>query len=487
MPIRSHNQNLEVEELLKAFAKIQAGIEIFLVNQVKDRGWQSDRNAVKQTMEHLISGSDADADIKRKCNVLIALLKADEQILAMFCLAIRIKIKCMMQQGVGGEGFKITKNLKSHGIRAASLDSAVPAPDEFVQMANDFVLHVNTIDSKAAEIDEEWARQEWHNLPVGSNMSIGDLPTITGRAFSRGAPVDAGGLPASIGDMKTVAAGGLSVSIGDMKTIASLNESGFPASLTESMGGRYSILELLGEGGFGRVFKAIDNLLGRTVALKHLKASVLTERVLREARAAAKLNHPSIVHVYDVLKSEGELFIVMEFVEGSSLREVLRGRRSGLSLAETLPIMTQLCDAMECAHKSGIVHRDIKPENILCNSDLTRIKVADFGLARIEDSVSLSLTGNMSGTILYMAPEQLADAKHVDFRADIFSIGKVLYEMLTGDHPSVVETGRLPDNAQIRSLVEQCVRTDPEKRIQSVSSISDALQLIGKEQGAGKE
>jgi len=244
--------------------------------------------------------------------------------------------------------------------------------------------------------------------------------------------------------------------------------------------GRYKIIELLGEGGFGQVFKAHDTLLDRTVALKRFKRGVLTARSLREARAAAKLNHPSIVQVYDVLESDGELSIVMEFVEGKSLREVLRGRPTGLSTAETFSIMGRLCDAMECAHGAGIVHRDIKPENILCSSDLSQIKVADFGLARMDDGASLSMTGNTAGTVLYMAPEQLADSKHVDQRADIFAIGKVLYEMLTGDLPSVIELDRLPNNEQLRKVVEQCVRTEPARRIQSVGSILDALQLIKK-------
>jgi len=181
---RTRNENVKPEELLTAFAKVQAGIEIYLVNQVKDRGWESDKSAVKQTMEHLVSGADVDAAIKGKCDVLIALLKADEQILSLFCTAIRIKIKCMMQEGIGGEGFKITKNMKSHGIRAVSIDSAVPSPEEFLQMANDFVLHVNTINANSVKIDEAWAQQQWNGFPSTAGMSIGDMATIAENASS---------------------------------------------------------------------------------------------------------------------------------------------------------------------------------------------------------------------------------------------------------------------------------------------------------------
>ena len=488
MYLDQNDEETEAERVLKSFAKIQAGMEIFLVNQLKERGWEPDRAAIKDTMEHLISGVSIDPVNKTKVQVLIEFLKADEHVLTTFCTAIRIKIKNMMQGGIGGEGFKITKNLKQYGIRAVFIDSETATPEQFFQVANDFILYVNIIDAHAVKIDEGWARQQWHGYIAEVAESIGDMVTVAGGRSTQ-LSVKQKGVPGSIGDMVTIAGGrstqlsvkqkGVPGSIGDMVTISPHGESPDIVLLPDSMGKRYELLELLGEGGFGQVFKAWDKLLNRDVALKSFKPDVLTERSLREAQAAAQLNHHSIVHVYDFIQQDGRLFIVMEYVNGSSLREVLQ-KRGDLSLSESLRIINLLCEAMSVAHSFGIVHRDIKPENILCSIDLTTIKIVDFGLARIEDATSFSVTGEMVGTILYMAPEQFSDAKHVDHRVDIFAIGKVLYEMLTGDLPVLIELDRLPSVPLLRQLVEQCVRTDPKERIKNTAEILSLLQKIKK-------
>jgi tetratricopeptide (TPR) repeat protein len=194
---------------------------------------------------------------------------------------------------------------------------------------------------------------------------------------------------------------------------------------------RYRIEAELGQGGMGAIYRATDTLLQREVAVKVLSASGLgTEgraRLLREAQAVAKLNHPNIVSVYDAGESDGAPFIVMELVTGESLRE-----RPPKSIEEALSITRQLCDALDHAHKNGVVHRDLKPENVIITSDGVA-KLVDFGLAR-SGTTRASIEGTLVGTVFYLAPEQ-ALGKEIDARADLYALGVMLYELTTNRLP----------------------------------------------------
>jgi len=211
------------------------------------------------------------------------------------------------------------------------------------------------------------------------------------------------------------------------------------------------ILACLGRGGMGVVYKARQKTLNRIVALKLLAPERVGDanfaaRFAREAQALAALNHPNIVTIYDFGQAGGFYYLLMEFVDGVNLRQLLRARK--LTPEEALAIVPPLCDALQFAHDRGIVHRDIKPENLLLDKS-GRVKVADFGIARMlggegdpvssvmgETGATGGVTHNTAlGTPGYSAPEQQADPKRVDNRADIYSLGVVFYEMLTGELP----------------------------------------------------
>lgn len=201
------------------------------------------------------------------------------------------------------------------------------------------------------------------------------------------------------------------------------------------------IISLLGAGGMGAVYKARQPGLDRFVALKILPATNTSgvnfaERFNREARALARLSHPNIVAVHEFGQAGALHYFIMEFVDGANLRQLEHASR--LSPREALQIIPQICDALQYAHDEGVVHRDIKPENVLIDRR-GRVKIADFGLAKIlgRDGAStrLTLEGQVMGTPHYMAPEQVERPLSVDHRADIYSLGVVFYEMLTGDLP----------------------------------------------------
>jgi serine/threonine protein kinase len=202
---------------------------------------------------------------------------------------------------------------------------------------------------------------------------------------------------------------------------------------------KYKIESLLGSGGMGAVYKGVQTVLDRPVAIKLLPAEVAADeqfvvRFQREARTLAKLQHSGIVAIYDFGQtSEGHLYFVMEYVDGTDLRKILRG--PGLPPVQALKAIAQICDALQAAHQEGVIHRDIKPENILINSK-GYVKLADFGLARpMGEDETARLTGSQAvmGTYDYMAPEQREG--HADQRTDIFALGVMLYEMLTGQPP----------------------------------------------------
>ncbi len=200
--------------------------------------------------------------------------------------------------------------------------------------------------------------------------------------------------------------------------------------------GRYEILEEIGRGAMGVVFKGHDPLIGRLVAVKTITAGVaenpaLLERFYREARAAGGLQHPNIVTIYELAESGGAPFIAMEYLEGESLEKII-ARKPALPLATRLGYVLQTCRALDYAHRRGVIHRDVKPANIVVTRDGV-VKVVDFGIARLTSS-SQTQTGALLGTLAYMSPEQLR-GQHAGARADIWALGVVLYELIAYQRP----------------------------------------------------
>ena len=213
------------------------------------------------------------------------------------------------------------------------------------------------------------------------------------------------------------------------------------ATLEGLPGDRYQPVARLGAGAFGEVQRAHDRLLGRDVAVKRIRLEAFVEparldevkkRFLREAQVAARLRHRNIVTTHDIVSSPSTSFIVMELVEGQTLQSLLQAR-GRLGLDETIRVLEQVAAALDHAHASGVVHRDVKPANIMIEPS-GHVKVMDFGIAKLEAGANLTSTGSIMGTPNYMAPEQ-ARGEKVDARSDLFSLGCVLYECLTGTRP----------------------------------------------------
>jgi predicted Ser/Thr protein kinase len=248
------------------------------------------------------------------------------------------------------------------------------------------------------------------------------------------------------------------------------------------------ILELLGKGGMGAVYKARQPSLDRLVAVKVLPPEVgadasFSERFAREARALAKLNHQNIVAVYDFGRANDLYYFIMEYVDGATLRQLVEGGE--LQPAEALAIVPQICDALQFAHDEGVVHRDVKPDNILLDSK-GRVKVADFGLAKLLDrapaDISLTGTNQVMGTPHYMAPEQMQGSHDVDHRADIYSLGVVFYEMLTGQLPIgrfEPPSKKVQVDVRLDDVVLRSLQSEPDRRYQHVSEIGGAVKSLG--------
>jgi len=214
--------------------------------------------------------------------------------------------------------------------------------------------------------------------------------------------------------------------------------------------GRYRIERLLGRGGMALVYQAIDPAFGRTVAIKVLSSKLsdephYVERFLREARSMARLQHPHILPVYDVGEQDGSAYLVMLYVDSGSLHERLAATRQGkrLSLRELLTMMRPVADALDYAHRHGVIHRDVKPQNILLTAQQYPF-LTDFGIAKITDSTdnnaaSLTLANTVIGTPDYMSPEQ-GQGLPLDGRADLYSLGIILYEVFTGRTPFRTQT-----------------------------------------------
>jgi serine/threonine protein kinase len=283
--------------------------------------------------------------------------------------------------------------------------------------------------------------------------------------------------------------------------------------------GHYRVVEKLGAGGMGEVYKARDTHLDRFVALKILPPEKVADadrkwRFVQEAKAASALNHPNIIHIYDIANADGTDFIAMEYVAGKTLDRVVG--RKGLALNQALGYAVPIADALAKAHSAGIVHRDLKPANIMVNED-GAVKILDFGLAKLTepgkgepsattataDAEAHTEKGAILGTIAYMSPEQ-AQGKAIDTRSDIFSFGSVLYEMLTGQRAFQGETkamtlasilqkepkpigeivGAVPP--EVERVLTRCLRKDPQRRWQSMADLKIALQDLKEESDSGK-
>lgn len=248
----------------------------------------------------------------------------------------------------------------------------------------------------------------------------------------------------------------------------------------------FTEIRLLGRGGMGAVYAARQTSLDRNVALKLLPAEfsrdpAATERFRREARALAKLNHPNIVAIHDFGETPGgTFFIIMEHVEGADLHRLIRD--GDLPLTTALDVVRQVCDALEFAHSQGVVHRDIKPANILVDAQ-GRVKVSDFGLAILltdpSSELSLSMTHGVVGTPEYVAPEQRRGAGPVDHRADLYSLGVMLYEMLTGTLPCGAfepPSRRSEVNGKMDRVVIRAMQQEPDRRYQHASEVRNDVR-----------
>ncbi len=262
----------------------------------------------------------------------------------------------------------------------------------------------------------------------------------------------------------------------------------------------YNILEKLGEGGMGVVYKAQDTKLNRTVALKFLPTHVSGNetdkaRFLLEAQAAAALNHPNICTIYGIEEHDGNMFIAMELIDGQTLKE----KRSTLNLNKAIDVGIQIAEGLAAAHEKGIVHRDIKPENIMVRKDGI-VQIMDFGLAKLRASRASRLTkeGSTIGTAGFMSPEQI-QGQDTDHRSDIFSLGVLLYELFTGELPfkgvhesalmyEIVNVDPAPMSSikpdidpELDRIVQECTHKEPDERYQGVKDISKDLKRFKRE------
>ncbi len=249
----------------------------------------------------------------------------------------------------------------------------------------------------------------------------------------------------------------------------------------------YELLELLGKGGMGEVWRAKQTSLSRQVAVKILPSKFASDREFvarfeKEATALAALNHPNVVQIIDRGQAGSHYFFAMELVAGVNLRELLTGRR--LSPKDALRIVVQVAKAIDYAHEQKVVHRDLKPENVLVDPR-GHVKIADFGLAGMKDSeknIALTATAVAMGTVNYMAPEQRRDAKHVDHRADLYSLGVLLYELLTGELPLgrfKLPSEKVPGlSPVIDDVVAKLLETEPEQRPARASEIAEQLEPL---------
>jgi len=261
----------------------------------------------------------------------------------------------------------------------------------------------------------------------------------------------------------------------------------------------YNIIKKIGEGGMGEVYLAEDTKLKRRVAIKTLpvgpKEDTDRERLIIEAQSAAALNHPNICVVHEILDDQETPCIIMEFVNGQTLGQVIDDfKKDHLAIDAILRYVTQIAEAIGTAHKNQIIHRDIKPDNIIL-TETDQIKVMDFGLAKLRGSANLTKTSSTIGTLNYMAPEQI-EGKDVDQRSDIFSFGVLLYEMLSGEKPfkgdyeasvmySILNDSPEPSSnhrsdipAELLHIVNRTLEKNPDDRYQSMDDLLIDLRRL---------
>jgi uncharacterized protein YndB with AHSA1/START domain/predicted Ser/Thr protein kinase len=268
------------------------------------------------------------------------------------------------------------------------------------------------------------------------------------------------------------------------------SRAGFVPPAPEELARRISnleVIELLGQGGMGVVYKGRQPLLDRLVAIKVLRPDYQTdcefqERFLREARTLAKLRHPYIVTVFDIGKSDDLYYIVMEFVEGTSLRQLVANRSA--SERDALEFVPQIAEALQHAHEAGVVHRDVKPENVLVDS-LGRVRLVDFGLATLfgPNAARSPDDNRIAGTLGYMAPEQISMPESVDHRADIYSTGVVFYEMLAGELPKperVPPSKQAATDPRIDPIVLRALERERERRYQAARELHSEITALAR-------
>lgn len=238
--------------------------------------------------------------------------------------------------------------------------------------------------------------------------------------------------------------------------------------------GRYEIISELGQGAMGVVYKALDPLIERVVAIKTINLGLALDekeeyegRFYQEAKAAGRLSHPNIVTIYDVGKSGDVAYIAMEFLQGKELRDILNEVKS-LPVGQILDFVSQVASGIAYAHENGIVHRDVKPSNIMVGAD-GHVKITDFGIARMESASVRTQTGMVLGSPKYMSPEQVT-GKLIDQRSDIFSLGVVLYEMLTGKAPFMGEN--------VNAIMYQTLNSIPPPPSSINQAVPDMLNFI---------
>ena len=259
---------------------------------------------------------------------------------------------------------------------------------------------------------------------------------------------------------------------------------------------RYQIIRMIGEGGMANVYLAHDTILDRDVAVKILRGDLADDekfvrRFQREAISASSLSHPNIVEMYDVGEDDGQYYIVMEYVEGKTLKSLIK-RRGALTLPEVIDIMLQLTSAVACAHDSYIIHRDIKPQNVLIKEDGT-VKITDFGIAMALNSNELTQTNSVMGSVHYLPPEQ-ANGSGATIKSDIYSLGILMFELLTGNLPfkgeNAVEIAikqmreKIPSVCEINPHIPQSVENiilkacakNPKNRYDNVLEMHDDIK-----------
>jgi tetratricopeptide (TPR) repeat protein/predicted Ser/Thr protein kinase len=317
--------------------------------------------------------------------------------------------------------------------------------------------------------------------------------------------------PPSNEDSPAIRSSAAPLAVGDSgrRTPSPAVASAFSTALLETgsvLGGRYEILELLGEGGMGAVYKAADREVDRTVALKVIRPAMASHpeilaRFKQELLLSSRVTHRNVIRIYDIGEAQGVKFITMEYVDGENLRQILK-RRGKLDVAEAVDIMEQVASGLAAAHREGIIHRDLKPANIM-RDKTGRVVVMDFGLARTFQGDGMTQTGALLGTIEYMSPEQ-ATVADVKASSDIFTAGLILYELLAGSSPFQAETAiaslvmRTHQRAAplvdidrnipgaLSNIVSRCLEKDPAKRFQKAEELEADLHAWRGASGGSK-